>query len=65
MLKHLCAFPLIPNVDLAITVVSKIHVAQHWGRRGAHLRENKGVKSECQKFLRKFQRNSFCFNDLR
>ena len=50
-----------PNVDLAITVVSKIHVAQQWGRWGVHLRENKGVKSECKKVLRKFQRNSFCF----
>ena len=29
---------------------SKIRVAQHWGRRGAHLSENKGVKSECKKF---------------
>ena len=26
---------------------SKIHVA-NWGRRGAHLSENKGVKSECR-----------------
>ena len=25
-------------------------MAQHWGRRGAHLSENKGVKSECKKF---------------
>ena len=25
---------------------SKIRVAQHWGRRGAHLSENKGMKSE-------------------
>ena len=24
-------------------------MAQHWGRRGAHLSENKGVKSECKK----------------
>ena len=29
---------------------SKIRVAQHWGRRGAHLSENKGMKSECKKF---------------
>ena len=28
---------------------SKIRVAQHWGRRGPHLSENKGVKSECKK----------------
>ena len=28
---------------------SKIRVAQHWGRRGAQLSENKGVKSECKK----------------
>ena len=25
-------------------------MVQHWGRRGAHLSENKGVKSECKKF---------------
>ena len=25
-------------------------MAQHWGRRGAHLSENKGVKIECKKF---------------
>ena len=24
-------------------------MAQHWGRRGTHLNENKGVKSECKK----------------
>jgi len=24
-------------------------VAQHWGRRGAHLSENEGVRSECKK----------------
>ena len=24
-------------------------MAQHWGRRGAHLSENKGVNSECKK----------------
>ena len=29
---------------------SKIRVAQHWGRRGAHLSENEGVRSECKKF---------------
>ena len=29
---------------------SKIPVAQHWGRKGAYLSENKGVKSECKKF---------------
>ena len=43
---------------------SKIRVAQHWWRRGAHLSENKGVKSECKKFSRKLKRNGFCFNDL-
>ena len=25
-------------------------MAQHLGRKGAHLSENKGVKSECKKF---------------
>ena len=25
-------------------------MAQHWGRRGGHLNEKKGVKSECKKF---------------
>ena len=51
ILKHLCDFPL-PNVDLGLqsSQCSKIRVAQHWGRRGAHLIENKGVKSECKKF---------------
>ena len=29
---------------------SKIRVAQHWGRRGAHFSENEGVRSECKKF---------------
>ena len=29
---------------------SKIRVAQHWGRRGANLSENEGVRSECKKF---------------
>ena len=29
---------------------SKIRVAQHWGRRGAHLSENKGMKSESKTF---------------
>ena len=29
---------------------SKILVAQHWGRKGAYLSENKGVKAECKKF---------------
>ena len=28
----------------------KIRVAQHWGRRGANLSENEGVRSECKKF---------------
>ena len=42
----------------------KIRVTQHWGRRRAHLSENKCVKSECKKFSRKFKRNGFCFSDL-
>ena len=29
---------------------AKIPSAQHWGRRAAHLSENKGVKRECKKF---------------
>ena len=29
---------------------SKIRSAQHWGRRAAHLSENKGVKRKCKKF---------------
>ena len=37
---------------------SKIHVAQHWGRRWALLSENKCVKSECKKTLRKLRENS-------
>ena len=47
----LCDCPL-PNVDLGLQSFqcSKIRSAQHWGRRGAHLSENKGVKSECKKF---------------
>ena len=24
-------------------------MAQHWGRRGAHLSDNEGVRSECKK----------------
>ena len=51
ILKHLSDFPF-PNVDLGLQSFqcSKIRSAQHWGRRGAHLSENKGVKSECKKF---------------
>ena len=50
ILKHLSDFPL-PNVDLGLQSFqcSKIRSAQHWGRRGAHLSENKGVKCECKK----------------
>ena len=48
-----------PDVNLGITVsqCSKIHVAQHWGRRWGLLSENKCVNSECKKFKRKFKRN--------
>ena len=51
ILKHLCDFSL-PNVDLGLQSFqcSKIRSAQHWGRRAAHLSENKGVKRECKKF---------------
>ena len=50
ILKHLCDFPLL-NVDLGLQSFqcSKIGVAQHSGRRWAHLCEKKGVKSECKK----------------
>ena len=50
-LKHLCDFPL-PNVDLGLQSFqcSKIRSEQHWGRRGAHLSENKDAKSECKRF---------------
>ena len=41
-----------------------IRVTQRRGRRGAHLSENKGVKSESTKFSRKFKRNGLCFSDL-
>ena len=43
---------------------SKIRVAQHWGGRGAHFSENKGEKSEYNKFSKKFKKNGFCFNGL-
>ena len=42
-------FPLLIWV-LQSSQCSKIRVAQYWGRRGAHLSENKGMKSECKKF---------------
>ena len=50
ILKHLCDFSL-PNIDLGLQSFqcSKIRSAQHWGRRAAHLSENKGVKRECKK----------------
>ena len=32
-----------------------MRMAQHWGRRGAHLSENKGVKNECKKIFEKIQ----------
>ena len=35
---------------LQLSQCSKIRVAQHWGRRGAHLSENEGVSCECKKF---------------
>ena len=51
--RHACVrFPFL-NVDLGITVVSVLQNtrgSEHWGRRGAHLSENKGMKSECKKF---------------
>ena len=42
----------------------KISVTLHWGRSGAHLSENKGVKSGCKKLSRKFKRTGMCFKDL-
>ena len=50
ILKHLCDFPL-PNVDSGLQSFqwSKIRSAQHCGRRGTHLSESKGVRSECKK----------------
>ena len=54
--SHLCSHsnvPLsFPNVDLGLQSFqcSKIRSEQHWGRRGAHLSENKGMKRECKKF---------------
>ena len=48
----LCDFPL-PKCWLGYwnhLSAPKICMAQHWGRRGAHLSENEGVKSECKKF---------------
>ena len=55
-----------PNVDLVLqsSQCSKIRLAQHWGRRGAYLSENEGVRSECLKIWRKFKTNGFCFNNL-
>ena len=56
ILKHLCDCSL-SNVDLGLQSFqgSKIRSAQHWGRRAAHLSENKGVKREISK---KFGENS-------
>ena len=35
-----------------------MRVAQHgWERRGAHLSEKKGEKSECKTFSKKFKKN--------
>ena len=51
ILKHLCDFSL-PNLDLGFQSFQcfKMRSAQHWGKRAAHLSENKGVKHECKKF---------------
>ena len=40
---------------------SKIRLAQHWGRRGADLSENKCEKSECKKFLKKIHEEQVLF----
>ena len=66
ILKHLCDFPSSPMLIWVLqqSQCSKIRVAQHQGRRGAHLSENKGEKSECKKFSKKFKKNGFCFNNL-
>ena len=52
ILKHLCDFVLsqCSSWVLQSSQCSKIRVAQHLGRKGAHLSENKGVKSGCKKF---------------
>ena len=66
ILKRLCDFPSSPMLIwvLQSSQCSKIRVAQHWGRRGAHLSENKSEKSECAKVSKKFKKNRFCFNSL-
>ena len=66
ILKHLCDSPSSPMFIwvLQSSQCSKICVAQYWGRRGAHLSENKGEKRECAKFSKKFEKNAFCFNNL-
>ena len=53
-----------PNVDLGIAgsyQCSKIRGAQHWGRRRAHFSENKGEKSEYNKFWKKIQEKGVLF----
>ena len=51
ILKHLFDFSLSNFVlGLQSFQYSKIRSVQHWGRRAAHLSENKGVNSECTKF---------------
>ena len=55
------------NVDLGITITVSVFQntrGSTWGRRGAHLTENKSAKSECKKFSRKFNTKGVCFNDL-
>ena len=42
---------------------SKICMAQYWGRRGAHLSENKGVESECKNVSRKFRSTQRQFSE--
>ena len=69
LIKNLEVFVCVSPSPMLILVLQssqcfKIRVVQHQGRRGAHLSEKKGVKTECKKFSRKFKRNGLCFNDL-
>ena len=67
-LKHLCAFHL-PQCCLGYygrsSQCSKIHVAQHRGRRGAHLSDNKSAMSECKnQSLEKIHRKQCLFQQF-
>ena len=55
-----------PNVDLGIAVISVLQNMRGstLGKEGAHLSENKGEKSEYEKFSKKFRKDELCFNEL-